>query len=229
MKNILSFIEKHQLAAKAGMIAPLLFVGIFTLEGWFRPNYRPLSMYVSALSLGARGWIQITNFIIFGVLLLVFTSGVFSEFREGKAAKSGIVLLVILACSYLFSGPFVMDAMGTLRQDFSIHGTIHGILGGIAFSIMPITCFIFSRRFREVPKWQSFQNGTFFLGITSTLAVILLTIATKFPSMEDYFKNWIGLIQRLAIVSFMVWVFLFALRLYKKTPKTSPNVLTTNA
>ena len=77
-------IDRHQLAAWAGMIGPVLFIAIFTLEGWLRPGYNPLGMFVSELSLGPGGWIQIVNFIVFGVLLLVFTWGVVDEFRDEK-------------------------------------------------------------------------------------------------------------------------------------------------
>lgn len=44
--------NQRQLAAWAGIIGATLFVFIFTLEGWCRPGYKPLEMYISALSLG---------------------------------------------------------------------------------------------------------------------------------------------------------------------------------
>ena len=58
------------------MIAPVLFVAVFTIEGSLRVGYDPISSYVSELSLGPRGWIQIANFVVFGALVLVFASGV---------------------------------------------------------------------------------------------------------------------------------------------------------
>ncbi len=47
------------LAAWSGVIGSALFVAVFLLEGWIRPGYNPLAEYVSALSLGGRGWVQI--------------------------------------------------------------------------------------------------------------------------------------------------------------------------
>ncbi len=81
----------------AGMIGPAFFVTVFTVEGWLRPGYEPLKTYVSALSLGPRGWIQIANFILFGGLLFLFTRGVAAEFPKGKASRSGLTLLTIIA------------------------------------------------------------------------------------------------------------------------------------
>jgi hypothetical protein len=143
--------SQPRLAAWAGIIGPPLFVGIFTIEGWLRPGYEPLKMYVSALSLGPRGWIQIANFVVFGVLLLVFTRGVAAEFQDGIASRWGLILLTIIAICYLVSGPFVMDPTGTPPNQITLHGTLHGIFGGIVFLLMPISCFFFAP-FSRGPK-----------------------------------------------------------------------------
>lgn len=212
-----TIIDQHQLSIWAGIIGPILFVAIFMLEGWLRPGYEPLKMYVSELSLGPRGWIQIVNFIVFGVLLLVFTRSVAAEFQSGKSARSGILLLRIIALCYLASGPFVMDPAGTPRNQMTLHGTLHGIFGGIVFTLMPISCFVFLRRFREDPKWQFLQWPTLALGTISAAGVILLSVATKLPNTQNVFNEWLGLIQRTAIVPFMIWLFIFALGLLKQS------------
>jgi hypothetical protein len=215
--------DRRQLAAWAGMIGPTLFVAVFTLEGWLRPGYNPLGMYVSELSLGSRGWIQVVNFIIFGVLFLVFTRGVAAEFQDGKASRAGPILLTIIAISFLVSGPFVMDPASTPPNQMSFHGTLHGIFGGIVFSLMPISCFVFLRRFREDPKWQSLQRWTLAAGTIIAAAVVLLSVATKLPVAQNVFHEWFGLIQRTALVPYMIWQFTFALRLRRRSKTIWPD------
>ena len=61
-------VTELNLSAWAGMLGPALFVAVFSIEGALRPGYNALSTYVSALSLGPRGWIQIANFYLFGLL-----------------------------------------------------------------------------------------------------------------------------------------------------------------
>lgn len=207
--------NRQHLSALAGMIGPILFVGTFTIEGLFRSDYNSQEMYVSALSLGTRGWIQISNFIVFGILYFLFARGVAVEFKDGKASKAGPLLFTISAICFLFSGPFVMDPMNTIQSQMSLHGMLHGIFGGIVFSLMPVNCFVFLRRFRNDPKWRSLQGWTFGAGIIVSLAVILLTIVTKLPEIRNSFIDWLGIIQRAAIIPYMIWLFIFALRFYK--------------
>jgi hypothetical protein len=212
-----TIMNQRQISAWAGMIGTTLFVMIFTLEGWYRPGYKPLEMFVSALSLGSRGWIQILNFIIFGALLFVFSRGVAAEFPNGKASRGGLIILTTIAICYFLSGPFVMDPANTPRNQMTFHGTMHGLFGGIVFTLMPISCFVFLRRFREDLKWQFLQWWTLGLGLISALGVVLLTIATKSPDTQNVFSDWFGLIQRTAIVPFMIWIFIFALGLLKRS------------
>ena len=53
-----------------------------------------------------------------------------------------------MAVLFIVSGPFVMDPTGTPPLQMTVHGTIHGLAGGIIFLLMPITCFVYLRRFR---------------------------------------------------------------------------------
>jgi hypothetical protein len=209
--------RQRRLAAWAGFLAPVLFVGLFTLLGALRPGYDPLSTYVSALSLGPQGWIQIANFIVLGLLLLVFSRGVAAEFQSGKASRWGLILLTIMGALFVVSGPFVMDPMYTPTSESSVHGIIHGLAGGIIFIMMPITCFIYLRRFRADPNWQSLKWWTLGLGIIISIALLLLTITSKLPDLLILSKPWQGLIQRFIIVPFMLWVFLFGLGLLRRT------------
>jgi hypothetical protein len=215
-------VDPRQLAAWAGMIGPTLFVMIFTVEGWLRPGYEPFRMRVSELSLGPRGWIQIVNFAVFGMLFLVFTRGVAAEFRNGKTSRVGPILLTIMAISFLVSGPFVMDPAGTPLGQMSLHGTLHVIFGGIVFSLMPVSCFVFLRRFREDSKWQSLQRWTLVAGVIIAAAVIFRAVTTRLPAAQTVFNEWLGLIQRAAIVPYMIWLFTFALELHRRgKPGTS--------
>ena len=208
--------KPHRLTALAGITGPAIFVTVFTIEGVLRPGYNPLSTYVSALSLGPRGWIQIINFIVSGTLLLVFARGAAIEFKKEKASQAGPVQLAIIATGILLSGPFVMDPMGTPPAQASVHGLVHGILGGIVFLLMPISCIVFYRRMRTETGWQSFSKWTLVMGILLIATLTLFTFATKIPSLQVIFSNWFGLLQRLVLIPFMFWVLTLGVTIYRK-------------
>lgn len=193
-----------------GALGPLLFVTVFTLEGSLRAGYEPRSMYISALSLGPRGWMQITNFILLGILLFAFTRGLAAEFKGVKSARGGIVLLTIVAALYFISGPFVMDPTGTPTAQSTFHGLVHGLAGGIVFLLMAIIPFTFLRTFKAMPAWRSFHPWTLGFGIFLALACLFFTATSKSAALQGLFEGWFGLIQRTALIPFMVWTFLFA-------------------
>ncbi len=212
MKNFLKQ-NWFKISIWAGMIGPVLFVTVFTLEGWLRPDYNSLGMYVSELSLGPHGWIQILNFIIFGFLFLMFTRAVANEFKDGKASKAGPILLTIIAFCFLILGPFITDPGTIFTYQMSWHGILHGIFGAIVFSLAPISCFIFYRRFREDPKWQRLSQWTITACIIIVIAVVFMKIGQIPPSLIN---TYVGLIQRIALITYLSWIFTFALALYKK-------------
>ena len=213
-------IDRRKLAAWAGMIGPVLFIAIFTLEGWLRPGYNPLGMFVSELSLGPRGWVQIVNFIVFGVLLLVFTWGVADEFQDGKMSRAGLILLAIIGISFLVSGPFVMDPGTTIPNLISWHGRLHSIFGALVFSLSPASCFVFFHCFRKNPKWRSLQWWTLTSGVIITISVVLMKVGqAQLTVLPNVFVEWIGAIQRTTLITYLSWIFTFALVLLRQSKR----------
>ena len=132
------------------MIGAVLFVSVFTIYGWLSPGYSPTGMFVSELSLGPFGWVQILNFVLTGALMLVFGVGLSTHFSTGAGSRFGPALIKIIGVSLVASGPFTTDPSVMLDQH-SAHGIVHGIFGALVFTFVPISCFVFYRRFRRDP------------------------------------------------------------------------------
>jgi hypothetical membrane protein len=126
----------------SGIIAPVIFVLVFTIEGYYRPNYSWVRNFISELSIGDRGWIQITNFLVFGGLIFIFGLGMYREFQKRNILFSGPTILIIIAGSYFISGLFITDPGTVFTKQKSVHGIIHGVFGAIVFTLMPICCFV---------------------------------------------------------------------------------------
>jgi hypothetical protein len=124
------------------MTAAVLFVAVFTVEGWRRPGYSPLRMFVSELALGPDGWVQIVSFLVTGALVLVFGRGLARYSEHGPASRAGAVLLQVIGISLMASGPFTTDPSAVFSE-VSVHGIIHGVFGALVFALAPLSCFLF--------------------------------------------------------------------------------------
>src|ERR1019366_5827171 len=222
--------DRSRPGAWAGIAGPTLFVTVFTIEGWLRPGYRPASMFISALSLGPRGWIQMANFVVVGLAFLLFARGVATEFKEGRAARLGSTLLTIIGCCFVLSGPFVMDPITVPAAEMSLHSKLHYAFGALAVTLGPVSCFPFALRFRHDRKWRSFLWWTLAVGTIMTAAVVLLSVGpTRAPAPPNAYNAWAGVIQRMIVIPYMAWVVTFGLGLLRWTktqarpPTSHPN------
>lgn len=192
-----------------GAVAAAFTVAAFSLEGLLRPGYNPISMYVSELSLGPNGWQQMANFIITGALFCLFALAVSRRFTTGKSAKAGPISIAIIGVALIASGLFSTDP-STIFNQITLHGFIHGVFGAIVFSFMPISCFIFYRRFRIQSHWKIFAQWTLAAAIFLVIGIVFLKIS---QNPQSILFSWKGLVQRAIIDTFMVWLFSFSLKL----------------
>lgn len=203
---------KKPLPYLLGVLAPVAFVFTFSVLGFLQSKYSAIAMHISALSLGPLGWIQQLNFLFLGSFLFLFSTRLRSEYKKQQKPKAGPVLLLVSSFCFFWSGPFVMDPMGTPREQMTMHGIIHGALGGIVFMLMPITCFAFSKTFKLESAWSNFGKWTLFAGILISIALIVFTLITKIPTLHEQFLNYQGIFQRAVIVPYMIWLCTFALK-----------------
>jgi hypothetical protein len=80
-----------------GMVAAVVFVAVLLFEGARRPGYSPIYHTGSALSLGARGWIQTASAA--GLVLLIATAVAWQK----DAKYTGLVqrALILVYCSWI--------------------------------------------------------------------------------------------------------------------------------
>jgi hypothetical protein len=196
-------------AAWAGMTGAVLFVSVFTICGWLTPGYSWTGMFVSELSLGPLGWVQVLNFMLTGTVVLVFGRGLAQPSGSGAASRVGPVLVQVIGLSLLASGPFATDPSALFGQA-SVHGVVHGIFGALVFTLAPVSCFVFYRSFRRNPHWRPLRGWTLACGVVLTLGIVLLKISQQ---PESGLFEWKGLVQRAILVTFFTWIFTVAFRL----------------
>jgi hypothetical protein len=199
-----------RIGAWAGLIGSVTFVAVFTIEGLLRPGYDPASMYISALSLGPRGWIQIANFMVAGALIVLFARGIAARF----GGSLGTTFITLIGIGLFASGPFVMDPVGTSFFQMSGHSKLHYLFGAVVFSLAPASCFVFFWYLGRAPGWRMFRWWTLALGLVMVVGIFFLKAAALPPSSNSL-HPWLGAIQRATLIPFFLWVFTFALTLVR--------------
>lgn len=204
-----------KLLLACGAIGPLLNIIVLLILGATRPGYNGWQIPDSSLELGAGGWIQITNYIVCGVLLLGFAIGLRRVLRTGRGSTWGPILLGIFGLSFIGIGIFVTDPVLGYPLGASstptVHGTLHDLFGQLQFISLIAACFVLARREAGSAAsrgwaWYSVATG---LLVAASDVVFVLT----FKLLDG---GPAGLISRIGIIAGGGWIALLAIRLIRK-------------
>ena len=168
-----------------GIVAAPLFpvaalIQAFTRDG-FDLNRHPISL----LSLGDHGWIQITNFVVTGVLYIACAAGLRRVLGRGRGGTWGPRLVAALGVGLILAGVFVTDAGAGFpagapepRPEMSWHGALHE-LGFLVVTVSwTAACFVFRRRFAGVG-----QRGW---ARACIAAVVAVTVLIAWPDLDSF-------------------------------------------
>ncbi|WP_162140656.1 DUF998 domain-containing protein [Nocardia cyriacigeorgica] len=201
-----------KLLLAGGVIGPLLNIVVIHVLGAIRPDYNPWVVPDSNLELGPGGWMQITNYIVTGTLLLAFAVGARRVIRTGRGSTWGPILLGIYGFTFFAIGPILPDpSLGYPPGEpevLTVHGAVHSLLGLVQFTSLPAACFVLARRGQLGNRgwhWYSVATGLL-VPISYVVFVLIAKLAEGGPA---------GLVERIGIVLAGMWVVMLALRLMR--------------
>jgi hypothetical membrane protein len=183
-------------AAMAGIAGPVLFTfGFLAQEQLRRGEYDPISEVVSALEAGDRGWMQQVNFVVFGVLTMIFAVGLHRGLAPSRAGIVGPVALFISGAAN------VLAAIFPLREDpagatYDPGG--HQVAGTLFFATSFIALIALSRRCAADPRWRNIAGWMLAAGLLAALSFPLMG-ALVIPD-DAPLHDWAGLAQRLIVL-----------------------------
>jgi Protein of unknown function (DUF998) len=194
-------------AAAAGMVGPVLFATtLLTLTvveydfmlglGW-RPVGEPAAAWPSGLALGPYGWAQVANFVISGLLLMIFAAGFFFGTTDGRGSRAGPALLLVAGAAMALMG-FETDPPLQSTGPRTLHNLIHDLAFALfVLALLPALFFLW-RRFRGDALWGDHARYTLITGVLATVLLVL-------PGVAYY----------LFIAMVLVWFEITAVRLWR--------------
>jgi hypothetical protein len=170
-----------------GVIAGPLFVATVVIQEATRDGFDPKRHPLSLLSLGEYGWIQITNFVVCGMLALASAIGLRRALRDGPASKWGPILIGVYGVGLIWGGVFVADPVdgypiGTPpgpAEELSWHGILHGIAPAAAALALTAACVVFARRYAK-------QGRTGWVVASISVAVLDLALTAVAFAVSDF-------------------------------------------
>ena len=134
----------------AGIVAGPLFVGAAAVQALTRNGFDLSHQPLSMLSLGDLGWVQITNFVLAGLLSLAFAVGVARSLRSGPGSKWAPRLFAVFGTGLIIGGVFVPDPalgypIGTpdgYPETLSVHGALHAVAPPLSFLALVAVCWV---------------------------------------------------------------------------------------
>ncbi len=146
-----------------GAIAGPLFILTVLIQDYTRPAFNPRLQPLSLLSLGEWGWVQIVNFVLAGVLNLLYAGGLWRKLHPGRAGTWGPLLIGAYGLGLISVGVFRTDPAngfppGAIASTGpSWHGVIHALGGLFIFVVLAAALTVFVRLFlARKERWWAF-------------------------------------------------------------------------
>lgn len=166
-----------------GVLAGPLFVVTVLAQACTRDGFDPARHPLSLLSLGTLGWVQITNFILTGLLVIASAVGIRKTLSGTRAGTWGPRLIGVYGAAMVWGGIFLADPAdgfppgAATSTDATWHGLLHNgapTIGGLA---LDVACLVFARRFltRRQTGWAAYCLVTVAADLSTAAAAAVTT------------------------------------------------------
>lgn len=195
--------------AAAGIAGPVLFVVVVIVQSLLHPDYSQVALPISALAAWPGGWVQNVNFVVFGLLMIAYATGLHLGVRPSRAGVIGPALLGLSGVGLMIAGVVPWREAG---GDFIV--PVGHLLGAFLAFLGAGTAFIvISRRMAGDPRWRSLAT----YALASGIAIVMLFVATfalVIPP-DAPLHGWGGLLQRVTLAVWFPCTIVLAFRLLR--------------
>ncbi len=198
-----------------GVLAGPVYVVVSLAQALTRDGFELTRHQWSLLSNGPYGWVQITNFLVTGLMMGALAAGSRRALRPGRSATWAPRLIGVFGASMVGAGVFRADPSlgfpaGTPDDiaHVSWHGMLHLASAGVGFTCLAAACLVVARRFAAegARGWAIYSRATGVAFLAGFVAV-----ATGAGAV------WSNLTFVAAVVMVLAWTSALAARLYRRT------------
>ena len=207
MNDNVSNTRKQQFYAICGIIAPIIFWIMVIVESILRPGYSQYYNFVSDLGVGHLAILQNINFIVFGILTIIFALGLRNGLPtpQGRSLKAAVWFVILFALGVLLAGVF---------PESFLSANPHNIVSATAFVAIIAAQLLMWQGLKNRDKtvWGRYATYSFISGLLSLILVIFLKVAILYGFYP-------GLSQRVFLIVSWAWIGITGIKLYRLTHK----------
>lgn len=208
---------------RAVSVTAVFLIAVVT-QGAARPDYDPWHQSISALSLGAHGWIQDAFFLLLGSVLLSTAPSWRRILRGGVGQRSYPVLTALTGLSLVAAAWWPQDpAPGYDPEQLGLvlpttTGLLHLTAAGIGAFSSIAAMLVMAARFRQLAGWEAWARPTRLAAVLTTVCVVVYAVWSVQPT------GLAGTFERLVVIVPGVWGYAVIRRLGNGVPfvVTSP-------
>lgn len=195
--------------ALASLYGHLLFLFVFILMHFLRPDKSYLKNFTSEYAVGDFSWLMTLGFlgVVTGALFIII--GLLLHF---KPSKISVITLSLWCLGMLLAALFKTDVP---VEKTTVKGLIHGFAALLAFINLGIAMIAWGFIFNRNNNWKNIAKQSCFFGVMSIVLFVIFFMSP--PSFR-------GLTQRMLIVWDMLWLLLVNRGLFRNAivyPKTA--------
>lgn len=203
LAHALGILDAYRILALAGMVGPLVLVALDIAAAVAEPKYSLIRDSISALGLTSLGWVQTVGFVVLGLLVEIFTAGLFLNIRRRNLFDFGIGLLTFFGFGLALIGLFRTDPIGGFP---TMSGQIHVWAAYSVLGLFSVALALLLSSIKNDPNWRGLLHYTIVTGILAfALAVGRLFLPQNI--------NWFGLYERILVANVLIWLEIIGIRL----------------
>jgi hypothetical protein len=166
-----------------GVAAGPVFMAVGLTQAFTRAGFDPTRHALSLLENGSLGWIQISNFVVTGLLVIAAAVGVRRVLGRSAGGTCGPRLVAVFGAGMISAGAFRADPAdgfppGTPggQGEVSVHGALHMASFGVSFLCLIAACFVAARALAAIGRAPAARASR--IGGVVMLAAIVASFGT---------------------------------------------------
>jgi hypothetical protein len=199
--------------AKLCKWSALIFIGLFVLLHFIKPELEPSWHFISEYQIGRFGWMMSLAFLSLAVSCLALTVALWPNFNI--LGRIGLLLLVVTATGMIIAAIFISDPLNAAEE--SEHGRLHQ-LGAMLDSIPVASILITIGLIHKNNAWRSVKRLLIWSVIMVWMGSILFiaSMALLFPADGKFGPDvTLGWQNRVMITVQCLWLIIVANQIIK--------------